>query len=45
MFTGLIEELGSLVGRDGPRFTFAADLVTTDAKVGDSIAVLSLIHI
>lgn len=39
MFTGLIEELGSLAGRDGHRFTFAADLVTTDAKVGDSIAV------
>ena len=39
MFTGLIEELGSLVGRDGHRFTFAAELVTTDAKVGDSIAV------
>lgn len=39
MFTGLIEERGSLVGRDGPRFTFAAELVTTDAKVGDSIAV------
>jgi len=39
MFTGLIEELGSLVGRDGHRFTFAAELVTSDAKVGDSIAV------
>lgn len=39
MFTGLIEELGSLVGRDGHRFTFAAELVTTGAKVGDSIAV------
>jgi riboflavin synthase len=39
MFTGLIEELGSLASRDGPRFTFAADLVITDAKVGDSIAV------
>ena len=39
MFTGLIEELGSLAIRDGPRFTFASDLVTTDAKVGDSIAV------
>ncbi|MGI8806363.1 MAG: riboflavin synthase [Acidimicrobiales bacterium] len=39
MFTGLIEELGSLAERDGPRFTFAAELVTTDAKIGDSIAV------
>ncbi len=39
MFTGLIEELGSLAGRDGHRFRFAAELVTTDAKVGGSIAV------
>jgi riboflavin synthase len=39
MFTGLIEELGSLAARDGPRFTFAADLVTADARIGDSIAV------
>ncbi len=39
MFTGLIEELGSLWARDGSRFTFAADVVTVDAKVGDSIAV------
>ena len=39
MFTGLIEELGSLAGRDDHRFTFAAEVVTTDAKVGDSIAV------
>ncbi len=39
MFTGLIEELGSLRARDGSRFTFAAHAVTVDAKVGDSIAV------
>ena len=39
MFTGLIEELGSLWARDGSRFTFEADLVTAGAKVGDSIAV------
>ena len=39
MFTGLIEELGSLSARDGPRFTFAATTVTADAKVGDSMAV------
>ncbi len=39
MFTGLIEELGSLAGRDGQRFTFAAYVVTGDAKIGDSIAV------
>jgi riboflavin synthase len=39
VFTGLIEELGSLVSRQGPRFIFSADLVTSDAAVGDSIAV------
>ena len=39
MFTGLIEELGSLWARDGSRFTFEADVVIADAKVGDSIAV------
>jgi riboflavin synthase len=39
MFTGIVEELGSVKSRDGGRFTFAAALVTEDAKVGDSIAV------
>jgi riboflavin synthase len=39
MFTGLIEELGSLSTRDGSRFTFAASLVVDGATVGDSIAV------
>ncbi len=39
MFTGLIEELGALWARRGPRFTFEADVVTDGAKVGDSIAV------
>ena len=39
MFTGLIEELGSLAVREGSRFTFAANLVASEAKVGDSIAV------
>ena len=39
MFTGLIEELGSLAGRDGSRFTFAAEVVVGDAKAGDSISV------
>jgi riboflavin synthase len=39
MFTGLIEELGSLASRDGARLRFAAEVVTTDAKIGDSIAV------
>ena len=39
MFTGLIEELGALWARTGQRFTFEAQLVTDDVKVGDSIAV------
>ena len=39
MFTGLIEELGSLVARHGPRFTFASSLVIEDAEVGASISV------
>jgi len=39
MFTGLIEELGTLADRDGARFTFAASLVTGGARIGDSIAV------
>jgi riboflavin synthase len=39
MFTGIVEELGSVRERDGGRFTFSARVVTEDAKVGDSIAV------
>ena len=39
MFTGLVEELGTVAARDGGCFTFAARVVTEDAKVGDSIAV------
>jgi len=39
VFTGLIEELGSLAGRRGPRFAFAARVVLDDVKIGDSVAV------
>lgn len=39
MFTGLIEELGALLAREGSRFTFSAATVLGDTKVGDSIAV------
>jgi riboflavin synthase len=39
MFTGIIEELGSIVSVEGPRIRIAASLVTEDAKIGDSIAV------
>lgn len=38
MFTGIVEELGTVRSRDGGRFTFNANLVLEDAKVGDSIA-------
>ena len=39
MFTGLVEELGSFVSREGDRFRFAASLVLEDAAVDDSISV------
>ena len=39
MFTGLIEELGSLARRDGQRFVFSSEVVVDDAKAGDSVAV------
>lgn len=39
MFTGIVEELGRVAARRDDRFTFAAEVVTEDAKVGDSIAV------
>ena len=39
MFTGLIEEQGSLADRDGQRFTFEAATVLDGTNRGDSIAV------
>jgi len=39
MFTGIVEELGSVNERDDGRFTFGAELVLEDLKVGDSVAV------
>ena len=39
MFTGIVEELGSIVSVEGQRIRIAASLVTEDAKTGDSIAV------
>ncbi|MEP6946343.1 MAG: riboflavin synthase [Acidobacteriota bacterium] len=43
MFTGIIEELGRIAaidhGEAGARITIAATVVTSDAAVGDSIAV------
>src|ERR1700745_3576715 len=43
MFTGIVEELGELTGRDllaeAPRLTIRGPVVTADAGHGDSIAV------
>jgi riboflavin synthase len=43
MFTGIVEELGEIVGSedlgDSARLTIRGELVTTDARHGDSIAV------
>jgi riboflavin synthase len=39
VFTGIVEELGAVVSREGGRFRFAASTVVEDAKVGYSIAV------
>ena len=39
MFTGLIEELGSFVSRDGERFRFSANQVLDGTTVDDSISV------
>jgi riboflavin synthase len=39
MFTGIVEELGTVVSRDGMRLRIRATQVVEDAKIGDSIAV------
>lgn len=39
MFTGIVEELGTVAHRHGGRFRFSATTVVEDTKVGDSIAV------
>ncbi|MEA3020532.1 MAG: riboflavin synthase, partial [Actinomycetota bacterium] len=39
MFTGIVEELGTVVSVDGPRLRISATLVLEDAKIGDSTAV------
>lgn len=39
MFTGIVEELGSVRARDGGAFEFNAKVVVADAGLGDSIAV------
>jgi riboflavin synthase len=39
MFTGIVEELGSVARRDGHKLRVAATTVIDDAAIGDSIAV------
>ena len=39
MFTGIVEELGTVVSREGPRLRIRAMQVLEDAKIGDSTAV------
>lgn len=39
MFTGIVEELGEVVEREGDLLTLRGPLVVSDAKPGDSIAV------
>lgn len=39
MFTGIVEEMGTVVSLEGPRLRIEADLVVSDAGIGDSIAV------
>ena len=39
MFTGIIEELGKILAITNNRITIECELVITDAKIGDSIAV------
>ena len=39
MFTGIVEELGSVVSLDGPRLRLAASDVLDEVSMGDSIAV------
>jgi len=39
MFTGIVEELGTVTERKGGRLTFGATTVLEDLKIGDSVAV------
>jgi riboflavin synthase len=39
MFTGIVEELGEVVSRQGPKLRIAATTAIQDAGIGDSIAV------
>jgi riboflavin synthase len=39
MFTGIVEELGTVISREGPRLRIAATTVLDDVELGASIAV------
>ena len=39
MFTGLVEEMGRVIGRDGARLVVSAELVLGDSDLGASVAV------
>ena len=39
MFTGIVEELGTVISRDGPRLRIGAHTVLDDVELGASIAV------
>ena len=39
MFTGIVEEVGKVSGRDGYRLSIGANVVLGEVKLGDSIAV------
>ncbi len=39
MFTGIVEEVGTVTGLEGQRLTISAGTVLEDVKLGDSIAV------
>jgi riboflavin synthase len=39
MFTGLVEEMGRVIERDGPRLVVSADRVLEDSDSGSSVAV------
>ncbi len=39
MFTGIVEEVGTVTSLEGQRLTIAAAKVLEDVKLGDSIAV------
>ncbi len=39
MFTGIVEEMGTVASLEGPRLRITAEEVISDAEIGDSIAV------